>query len=231
MERIVDSITVDHSRVFTLLDTYRSHPSILKLYNKLIYADVLMCRCPPSSHDMIKWSGNPLDQRGTRHPVIFHHCNGQESRQKDSPSWQNIMEGEVVKNYLQELLELLRLWYFRPNKNSQGWKKCRSASREIPRFFPIEVWSRSRGHWHHHPLLQAMPALKEHLPRAQNKHWGGYHGTVSGPWKADHFDVHGAFSTGARANIWVRMNKTRVQEPNHVASKSYESESYVCSRW
>jgi helicase MOV-10 len=37
-------------------------------------------------------------------PVIFHHCDGEESRSKDSPSWQNVAEGEVVKMYLSKLL-------------------------------------------------------------------------------------------------------------------------------
>lgn len=106
MERIVGKITVDHSRVFTLLDTYRSHPSILKLYNKLIYADVLKCCCPASSYNMESWSACPVDSAGTKHPVIFHHCNGQESRQKDSPSWQNIDEIKIVKDYLGKLKTL-----------------------------------------------------------------------------------------------------------------------------
>lgn len=106
MERIVGKITVDHSRVFTLLDTYRSHPSILKLYNKLIYADVLKCCCPASSYNMESWPACPVDSAGTKHPVIFHHCNGQESRQKDSPSWQNIDEIKIVKDYLDKLKTL-----------------------------------------------------------------------------------------------------------------------------
>eukprot|EP00438_Fugacium_kawagutii_P013618 Skav205615 [mRNA] locus=scaffold1292:125854:126636:+ [translate_table: standard] len=105
MERVVQKISVNHSRVFNLLSTYRSHPSILKLYNKLIYGGVLKCCCPDSSKDMEKWPEIPLDDEGVKHPVIFHHCHGEESRQKDSPSWQNLQEGEVVKDYLKKLLE------------------------------------------------------------------------------------------------------------------------------
>ena len=40
-----------------------------------------------------------------RHPIIFHHCNGTESRQKDSPSWQNVEEGDIIKMYLMKLME------------------------------------------------------------------------------------------------------------------------------
>lgn len=39
-----------------------------------------------------------------KHPVIFHHCNGTESRSSESPSWQNVEEGDVVKQYLMKLL-------------------------------------------------------------------------------------------------------------------------------
>uniref|UniRef100_A0A7S1RDV7 RNA helicase n=1 Tax=Alexandrium catenella TaxID=2925 RepID=A0A7S1RDV7_ALECA len=104
MERIVQSITTEHSRVFTLLDTYRAHPSILKLYNKTVYADVLRCKSPASSYDMEGWPECPRGEDGSCHPMIFHHCNGQESRSKDSPSWQNVEEGNAVKNYLMRLL-------------------------------------------------------------------------------------------------------------------------------
>jgi len=103
MERIVQQITVDHSRVFTLLDTYRAHPSILKLYNKFVYAGMLTCQSPSSSYDMEDWPDCP-GQKKDRHPVIFHHCDGQESRTNDSPSWRNLDEAEVVKMYLMKLL-------------------------------------------------------------------------------------------------------------------------------
>eukprot|EP00439_Symbiodinium_sp_Y106_P049697 s292_g6.t1 len=104
MERLVNKITVDHSRVFTLLDTYRSHPSILQLYNKLVYANVLKCCCPHDSYSMTTWPECPGSGMN-RHPIIFHHCNGTESRQKDSPSWQNVEEGDIIKMYLMKLME------------------------------------------------------------------------------------------------------------------------------
>lgn len=104
MERIVQKIGVDHSRVFSLLDTYRAHPSILKLYNKTVYAGMLKCCSPTSSYDMDAWPECPRKD-GTAHPLIFHHCEGEETRTKDSPSWQNVSEKDEVKKYLMKLLE------------------------------------------------------------------------------------------------------------------------------
>ncbi|CAE6942673.1 mov10b.1 [Symbiodinium natans] len=104
MERLVNKITVDHSRVFPLLDTYRAHPSILCLYNKLVYANVLNCRCGQESYCMTTWPECPVSGK-SRHPLIFHHCNGQESRQRNSPSWENVQEGSIVKQYLMKLME------------------------------------------------------------------------------------------------------------------------------
>jgi len=105
MERIVNEIGLDHSRVFTLLDTYRAHPSILKLYNKPVYADVLKCCSPMTSRDMEKWPECPCDSANHPHPVIFHHCDGEESRGEQSPSWENLTESKTVKMYLMKLLE------------------------------------------------------------------------------------------------------------------------------
>jgi len=105
MERIVNRISTDHSRVFTLLGTYRAHPSILLLYNRTVYASVLRCHSPLSSRDMESWPDCPRGPDGKKHPVIFHHCAGAESRSQDSPSWQNVEEGAIVKQYLAKLLE------------------------------------------------------------------------------------------------------------------------------
>jgi len=104
MERIVQCIGIDHSRVFALLKTYRAHPSILSLYNKTVYAGVLQCCSPPSSYDMEGWQECPRGPRGKAHPIIFHHCKGQESRSKESPSWQNEDEVGIVKQYLCKLV-------------------------------------------------------------------------------------------------------------------------------
>lgn len=103
MERIVQVIGIEHSRVFPLLESYRAHPSVLRLYNKTVYGDMLKCSSPVSSYDMEAWPECPGKQ-GAKHPIIFHNCDGQESRSRDSPSWENVDEGTVVKTYLMKLL-------------------------------------------------------------------------------------------------------------------------------
>lgn len=104
MERIVNRIGVKHSRVFTLTDTYRAHPSILKLYNDVIYAGMLRCRSPASCWDFEAWPECARDPEGMTHPVIFHNCDGVDERSEDSPSWMNLSEQKVVKSYLDTLL-------------------------------------------------------------------------------------------------------------------------------
>lgn len=103
MERIVQEITVDHTRVFTLLKSYRAHPSILRLYNRAVYAQLLQCLSGPASRDMERWPDCPRDSDDKPHPVIFHHCNGSESRSLDSPSWMNEEEQRLVMQYVTKL--------------------------------------------------------------------------------------------------------------------------------
>jgi len=76
-----------------------------KLYNP-IYDGQLQCCIPKSSRDMVPLMRH-LMGGASGHPLIFHHCDGKESQNEDSTSWQNIKEGEVVMNYLRKLLELL----------------------------------------------------------------------------------------------------------------------------
>jgi len=104
MERAVQALGVVHSRIVALTDTYRAHPSILRLYNKTVYAGMLSCCSPTASYDMEGWPECSEDRAGVKHPVIFHHCDGQESRTRGSPSWQNVDEGNLVKQYLMKLL-------------------------------------------------------------------------------------------------------------------------------
>jgi len=104
MDRIVQSLGHSNARVVSLLDTYRAHRSILRLYNRTVYGDMLRCRSPASSYDMEAWPECPRDESGAPHPILFHHCDGQEARTRGSPSWQNVQEGDLVKTYLMRLL-------------------------------------------------------------------------------------------------------------------------------
>lgn len=103
LERVVKHIGIDHARVHPLLQTYRAHPSILRLYNETIYGSMLRCCSPPSSYDMVKWQMCTNGEDSQRHPVVFHHVEGSEQREVTSPSWSNPDEVEAVRSYIQAL--------------------------------------------------------------------------------------------------------------------------------
>lgn len=86
------------TRCFALLDSYRSHPSILRLFNAPIYAGMLRCCTDVSTVKQFE------DMGSQGHPIIFHHVEGQEKKLPDSPSWMNTAELNVVKSYLEELV-------------------------------------------------------------------------------------------------------------------------------
>lgn len=106
LERMVRHIGIDHPRVHTLLRSYRAHPSILEIYNRITYGGMLKCACPRSSFDMSRSSLCSVDRYGKRHPVVFHHICGSEAREATSPSWSNPDEVEVLRLYVQDLREI-----------------------------------------------------------------------------------------------------------------------------
>eukprot|EP00929_Paragymnodinium_shiwhaense_P086954 TRINITY_DN47309_c0_g1_i1.p1 TRINITY_DN47309_c0_g1~~TRINITY_DN47309_c0_g1_i1.p1 ORF type:complete len:928 (+),score=93.15 TRINITY_DN47309_c0_g1_i1:69-2852(+) len=103
LERVVQHIGVDHRRVHTLLKSYRAHPSILGMYNHTMYGGMLQSYCPRSSYDMVNWECCPLGVDGHPKPVVFHHIQGEEARDKMSPSWSNPDEVEVLRAYIKRL--------------------------------------------------------------------------------------------------------------------------------
>ena len=66
---------------------------------------------------------------------------------------------------------------------------------------PRQVWSLSGGYWHHHPIPQAVPEIKEHLSRPQSRRRGGHYRDLSRPREACHLDVHGEVQTGAEKEM------------------------------
>lgn len=86
------------SRCFALIRSYRSHPSILRLFNTPVYGGMLRC-------DTERSRVNEFEDLGHRsNPVIFHHVEGHERKMADSPSWVNEDELEVVKGYVTQLI-------------------------------------------------------------------------------------------------------------------------------
>lgn len=88
-----------------LRETYRSHPSIMRLYSEAFYDNALVHRPRPAQQSLVRWAAFLHNEASLEsHPVIFHHINGREARDKDSPSWYNQQEIEVVKSYVESLL-------------------------------------------------------------------------------------------------------------------------------
>ena len=88
-----------------LLYNYRSHPAILATPNALFYSNELI----PAADELVRrslcaWPSFPQKD----FPLLFHHINGKEQREKCSPSWCNLDEMALILTYVRELLEWKR---------------------------------------------------------------------------------------------------------------------------
>lgn len=85
-----------------LVQNFRSHKMILALPNSKFYDNELQaCGDPALTSLACNWEGLP--KRGF--PLIFHGVKGKDQRERNSPSYFNIQEIEVVKRYVERLLE------------------------------------------------------------------------------------------------------------------------------
>ena len=88
-----------HSYV-KLVKNFRSHKAILDFPNEQFYARELeVCGSPSVINSFIGWPH--LASRNF--PVVFHSISGQDEREASSPSYFNIDEATVVKDYVQKL--------------------------------------------------------------------------------------------------------------------------------
>ena len=90
------------SRVTKLVKHFRSHPDILYFPNRHFYAgELLPCADPAVTHSLLKFEKLPAKN----FPIIFHGIVGKDQREESSPSFFNVDEVTVVKDYLLTLLE------------------------------------------------------------------------------------------------------------------------------
>ena len=82
--------------VFHLIDNYRAHEGIVKIYNDQFYNSKLQ---PKGDQTLIKWKG----LKNPNIPLLFKNIVGQEEREEDSPSWFNQTEIEEIFKILNDM--------------------------------------------------------------------------------------------------------------------------------
>ncbi|KAK0442815.1 P-loop containing nucleoside triphosphate hydrolase protein [Desarmillaria tabescens] len=89
------------ARIMELLKNFRSHPAILAFVNAHFYKNRLQaCGDPRLTRSME--IGTTFRRRSF--PIIFHAVVGQDQREEESPSYFNINEATIVKNYCSRLV-------------------------------------------------------------------------------------------------------------------------------
>jgi len=92
----------DKRMVTKLVRNYRSHPRILQLPNEAFYnGDLIAAADITRSHRFVNWEHLPR----RRFPILFHGCEGEDTREANSPSWFNPDEVQYVKMYVDLLVK------------------------------------------------------------------------------------------------------------------------------
>eukprot|EP00731_Ephydatia_muelleri_P022834 Em0015g417a len=92
----------DSMVVTKLVENYRSHGALLKLYSDQFYDGELMERADHEiTHRLCTWECLPTKEV----PLIFHGIQGKEFRERGSPSWFNPFEAEQVLIYTKALVQ------------------------------------------------------------------------------------------------------------------------------
>ncbi|KAG8867123.1 hypothetical protein FRC20_006671 [Serendipita sp. 405] len=103
---LYDHLTNNGVTIVKLLQNFRSHPSILNFPNQRFYQNELECRADVTiTHSLLK--SDCLAKAGF--PVVFHSIVGKDVREARSPSFFNVEEASLVKEYVQRLKEDKRL--------------------------------------------------------------------------------------------------------------------------
>ncbi|EPQ53711.1 P-loop containing nucleoside triphosphate hydrolase protein [Gloeophyllum trabeum ATCC 11539] len=100
-----DSPNVGKSFV-KLVKNFRSHGAILKFPNEQFYrGDLEVCGKPQVITSYLQWSHLPKKD----FPIIFHGVQGKDDRESTSPSFFNISEALLVKDYINKLRDDRRI--------------------------------------------------------------------------------------------------------------------------
>ncbi|KAG8791089.1 hypothetical protein FRC17_008803, partial [Serendipita sp. 399] len=105
LDRLTELPLYDHAAnngvtIVKLLQNFRSHPSILHFPNERFYQNELQCKADPTvTHSLLR--SDCLVKAGF--PVVFHSIVGKDVREARSPSFFNVEEASLVKDYVQRL--------------------------------------------------------------------------------------------------------------------------------
>ena len=85
-----------------LVYSYRCHPRIMEIPNKMFYDNDLVCKASPAiANNLCEWRYLP---NANDFPLIFHNIEGENVREANSPSWFNVAEVEQVVDYVRKLV-------------------------------------------------------------------------------------------------------------------------------
>ncbi|GAB1598137.1 putative helicase mov-10-B.1 [Argonauta hians] len=103
IERLMNSnFAYSCGMVVKLIKNYRCHPAIIKIPNELFYENELQpCADIEEVSEFCSWRHLPTKN----FPIIFHHVEDQEIREKSNPSYFNLKEIEIVYKYVDKLLK------------------------------------------------------------------------------------------------------------------------------
>lgn len=102
LEQFPDTSGYNPTYITKLVNCYRCHPDILHIPNeKFYFGDLIPSASFDVSHNMI---GSSILLQ-PNFPIIFHGVHGENLQESNSPSWFNIIEIEIVKNYVDRLLD------------------------------------------------------------------------------------------------------------------------------
>jgi helicase MOV-10 len=99
---IIRNLSQNECRIVGLQRNRRSHGAIIAWPNRYFYEDIMRAHGNRYVTDFLLHS-RTLPKRGF--PVLFHGIKGTEKRTKRSPSYFNIIEASVVRNYCVMLIE------------------------------------------------------------------------------------------------------------------------------
>lgn len=104
-------------RIIKLIKNFRSHPSILQYPNDRFYNSELQT-CGDSVMVRSLENAEVLEKKGF--PIIFHGVIGKDEREKSSPSFFNIDEASLVRQYCGTLIgnrkNGIRMYFSFPHK-------------------------------------------------------------------------------------------------------------------